>query len=314
MTQARSVVLLAASFLALSATGAANVLPTTSRHAVAQRQGGWMARDADARHPWLYVAGYNNSAVFIYDLAKIGTPQIGEITQGVDGPAGITLDSYGALYVVDQNANSVTIYPAGSTTPTLTLSQGLDFPNSAAIDANGRVYVSSRSSTPASIVVYPPGSSTPLSTITSPLIQDPLQEVFDSVGNLYFTDYSTGVNEIPAGTQQPQSLGLQGAPSPAGIALDPTDRNLFVQNYAPNAYKTLVYAPGSVYPTRTIKNGLAANLLAIGNIKHHEYVFVPDFFSSTVSIFRHDRNKAAFVLTTGAENVNGVAYKPAGVP
>jgi hypothetical protein len=260
---------------------------------------GWMSPAANAGHAWLYVAGYDNGAIFIYDVDEIGTPLIGKITDGVHGPAGITVDAHGTLYVVDQDANSVTIYPPRKTTPALTLATGLDFPNSAAIDAAGNVYVTSRNSTPASIVVFPAGSVTPSQTITNSLIVDPLQDVFDPTGDLYFTDYSTGVNEIPAGSSVPVSLGLQGVPKPAGIALDPLDGNLFVQNYQPGHYETLVYAPADVNPGRTLKDSAAANLLTIG-VRRRVYLFVPDFFSNAVSVFRHDAERPLSVLTTAS--------------
>jgi hypothetical protein len=309
----RHAALVFASALLVSGIAGANVAGHASHQTSGQRHG-WMARYANPKHAWLYVAGYDNSAVFIYDLSVLGTPQIGEIAQGVDGPAGVTIDNQGTLYVVDQNANCVTLYPAGSTSPSLTLSAGLDFPNSAAVDASGAVYVTSRNSSPASIVVYPPGSSTPSGTITSPLIVDPLQDFFDAAGDLYFTDYSTGVNEIPTGSSQPVSVGLQGVPNPAGIVMDPSDGDLFVQNYAPGAYKTLVFAPGNVNASRTLKDNDAANLLALGKVRGHEYVFVPDFFSSRVDVFRHNARKPVAVINTAAENVNGVAFKPADVP
>jgi 6-phosphogluconolactonase (cycloisomerase 2 family) len=294
----------------------ANVLAQPQSHSVFPHEGsrGWFAANANAKHPWLYVAGYNNSAIYVYDLAQIGNPQIGQITTGVNGPAGVTVDSHGTLYVVNQNANTVTIYPAGAISPSLTLTQGLSFPNSAAVNANGDVYVTSRNSVPASIVVYPQGQSKPSRYITGSLIQDPLQDFFDQAGNFYFADYSTGVNEIPIGSQQPKSLGLKEVPNPAGLALDRANGNLFVQNYATGSYKTLVYPPGDVNPLRTLNNGLAANFLAIGVIRNVKYVFVPNFFSNSVYVYRLKASKPQAVLNTSAENVNGVAFKPAGAP
>ncbi len=51
--------------------------------------------DVDYKHPWLYVSGYSNSVVCVYDLAKAGFPQIGTITYGVSSPAGVTVDKGG---------------------------------------------------------------------------------------------------------------------------------------------------------------------------------------------------------------------------
>src|ERR1700722_13059127 len=103
-----------------------------AHHSVTQLHGGWMAKDANPKHAWIYVSGTNTNNVLIYDLAKFGTPQIGEITTGINGPRGLFLDPAGTLYVANIGSGTVTIYPAGATTPSLTLSQGLIQPASAA--------------------------------------------------------------------------------------------------------------------------------------------------------------------------------------
>jgi hypothetical protein len=270
---------------------------------------------ANPKHAWLYVAGYTNSVVCIYDLVKFGTPKIGQITQGISGPDGMTIDGHGTLYVANQHGANVTIYPPGATRPSLTLSQGLSEPVGVAVDVNGDVYVTNRGATQ-DIVVYPPGQTIPSEYIKSSLIQDPIQPLFDSSRNLYFSDFKMGVSVIQHGSQQPVSLGLQGLSQPAGIALDPSNGNLFVNDYeGPGKYKTFVYKPGNIYPARTLKEGVvSANFLATGTIRDTRYIFVPNFFSNVVSVYEHNATQRLAAITTGSKNINGVAYKPAGAP
>jgi DNA-binding beta-propeller fold protein YncE len=128
------------------------------------RSQGWIARDANPQHAWLYVNGEDNNVVFIYDLEKIGFPEIGKITAGVIAPFGMAVDAQGTLYVVNQHGSgsapgTVTVYPAGSTTPSLTIAKGLNNPQGVAVDANGNVYVTNRGPAPG-IAVYAAGQTT----------------------------------------------------------------------------------------------------------------------------------------------------------
>jgi hypothetical protein len=229
----------------------------------------------------------------------------------------MTLDAQGTLYVANYNhgtfGGGVTVYPAGSSTPSLTLSQGLGAPLDVAVDTNGDVYVVNRGSPP-SIVVYPPGQTTPSRSITSSLIQSPTQVLFDSARNLYFGDNNAGVSEIAFGSQQPVSLNLQGLANTSGIALDPLDGDLFVADIHFN--KVFVYPPGNVQPARKLKATVQACFLGSGAIKDAEYIFVPDCGNSgNVWVFKHNASKPLTVLTLNAAGgACCIAFKPAGVP
>jgi hypothetical protein len=306
-----------AALLLGSGVAGANVTRPTPSHRLSLGHYGWMAPDANPQHPWLYVAGYKNSLVEIHDLSRVGVPKIGRISDGIRKPDGITLDRQGNLYVANQNAGDVTIYEAGSTTPNMTLSMGLQEPTCVAVAANGDVYVGNRSPSAPSIVVYPQGQTTPSAIIASPLITNPIAEFFDAGGNLYFSDFNAGVSMIPSGSQTPQSLGLQGVAYAQGIALDPSDGNLFVNvdEGGRSNYKTLVFPAGNVNPSRVLKRGnIAANYIAIGAVKRaSSVVFLPNGFSNTVQTWKHGA-KPWLTITTGAQGAEGIAYKPAGVP
>src|SRR5580704_10764221 len=65
------------------------------------RHGSWMSPNASMQDPWLYVAGFNNGVVSIFDVASLGHRKaklIGQIA-GIPEPNGIKLDANGNLYV-----------------------------------------------------------------------------------------------------------------------------------------------------------------------------------------------------------------------
>lgn len=324
----RCAVLLATALLFGCGAAAATQESLAPKQSVAQAQspslpsgsGGWMAQHANRKHPWMYVASGTSSVVAIYDLTgPVGPHKIGEITQGLNRPGGLAIDAQGTLYAANYDngiaGGAVTIYPAGATIPSLTLSQGLSVPLDVAVDANGDVYVVNRGNPP-SIVVYPPGQSTPSRTITSTLIQVPAQVLFDSARNLYFSDNVTGVSEIPFGSQQPVSLNLQRqGGATGGIALDPKNGNLFV-SYIHGPNDVFVYAPGNGVPLRKLKVVVQACFLDSGAIRNAEYIFAPDCGTSgNVWVFKHNANNPYTVLTfTAAGGACCIAFKPGGVP
>jgi hypothetical protein len=273
----------------------------------------WMARSPRTSDPWLYVTGNGSNNVVIYDLVEPGFPEVGAITNGVSSPAGVTVDASGQVYVANESG-TVTIYPPGKTSPSLTLSEDLSQPQSVAVDANGKVYVCDRGNSPA-IVVFPPGESTPSQVITNDLIQIPDQVQFDAAGDLYYTDNDTGASEIPAGYQSMSSLNLQGLQSTRGLALDHYG-NLYVGTCCkPGLDGVREYVPGDERPIRRLHDSEGADLYASGTVKKKQYIFLPESYNSTVNAFSPNTLKPAFVVNTSdAQPSIGVAVKPAGIP
>ncbi len=108
-----------------------------------------------ARHPkrsrgLLYVGATYKNAIDIFPVTKPNQKQIGTIIDGVNGPWGLSVDSNKSLYVANASvggsadrggADTVTVYPYGSATPSMTYS-----PFAAALyalpDLTGHVFVS----------------------------------------------------------------------------------------------------------------------------------------------------------------------------
>jgi hypothetical protein len=287
-------------------------MPQRSAVAVhADRGMSWMASNADPKHPWLYVTGYQDSQVAIYDLERVGFPKIGSITDGVSSPVDAAVDGQGSLYVAN-TTGTVTIYPAGSTSPSLTISQGLEQPQGVAVDASGNVYVANRGSDP-SIQVYLRGETTPYETITGDLIQVPTQMAFDDRGNLDISDNETVAYELPSGSQQVQSLNLQYVTSGGGLALDLKDGDLFMSGAADSKHSFWGYPPGDTSPKYFFSGGAYADSLAVGSIFGRRFVFVPSSQTNKIGAYDEHKMYRKATLTTDVDYAVGVAYKPAGV-
>jgi len=281
--------------------------------AFGHRSPGWMAAGANPKHAWLYVSGFDSGNVLIYDLDRFGIPQIGEITDGIQGPRDITLDGAGNLYVANTNGNTVTIYAPGATSPSLTLSQTLSGPVCATADAQGNVWVSNHGG-PASISVFPPGQTAPSQTITGDVIASPEQIAFDAAGDAIFGDDTMGVSEIPAGSTNPVSLHLKGLVSRAteGIALDGR-RDLTYVSFGFLTNHVNVYHGTHKSPIRAL-SAPTADGLAIGTFRGREVLFVPGSQTSTVSLFYAGAKASFATMAVGTSYTRGAAFKPAGVP
>jgi hypothetical protein len=294
---------------------ATNGAKAAGRHVLVDHHGGWMSRQANPKHSWLYVSGYDNNVINIYDLEKFGIPRVGSITQGITTPDGITLDNQGTLYVPNATAQTVTVYPAGAVAPILTLSVP-GRAECAAVDASGDVYVGVRASTPG-IAVYLPGQTTMSQYITGSLIQSPAQVVFDASGTLYITDDISGVLVLPPGPSQTvTSLGLSGLVphSTSGIALNPLSGGFYVSS-ATIPPHVVEFAAGQTSPERKRKlNAGAADFMTSGMLRGELHVFVPDGDSNAVYILKSTLRGAAIVIATSSQSVQGLAYKPAGLP
>jgi NHL repeat len=284
-----------------------------SQHVAGQVRHGWMAHDANPNHAWLYVTGAHSNEVGIYDLNKPTFPQIGDITEGLSGPQIQTVDSQGTLYVPNYYSGAVTIYPAASTVPSLTLSNGLYDPTGVAVDVNGDVYVANRGPSP-SIQVYAQGQTTPYKTITGSLIQIPTQMVFDAERNLYIADNNTLAYMLPFGSNQVQSLSLLYMTSGSGIALDLRNGRLFISGVAGTKHSFWGYASSNPFPKYSFNGGAASDSLAVGKVGGREVIFAPDSGANTVSLYEERKSNPLVSIFLGIDYAVGVAYKPAGVP
>jgi hypothetical protein len=263
--------------------------------------------------PLLFVGGVGNNTVDVYDLDAPGTPLVETITQGIDGPGGMFVDDGGTLYVANQYNKTVTEYPPGQTTPSVTLSKGITAAQTVAVARDGTVYVANPGSTPR-IVVFKGGRNKPARYITSPLIVSPNQMVFVDDRTMLMADNTTGVLAITIGDRPAhvRSLALQDLDGcMSGLALDRHAHELFVSDCDGG---TQVYPLGGQLPLRSLDASFPADQLALGAIKRAGILFAPNLYTGQVFFYRHGATEPFKAIATGTAYPVAMAYKPAAVP
>ena len=219
--------------------------------------GGWVSDAARAKNTHLmYVSSPNGNTVDIFAEYGKNSPPIGEITDGIVAPTGMTVNKYGDLYVANSGNDTVTVYARGSISPSKTYSLGLAGrgPAAVAVGSDGTVYVSCNLGF---VVEYPPGGTSPTRTFSLP---DAYFSgiALDAKGNLYVA-YQThgpsrGVYEYAKGSASSgKDLGLHLALGfPHGLAFDRAGDLLVVDCGAPSAPSAVyVYPPGSKTASRS---------------------------------------------------------------
>jgi hypothetical protein len=213
----------------------------------------------------VYVSSQFYSTVDIYSRKGQGQQPIGTITDGVSSPAGLAVDSSGNLYVANSGNNTVTVYPPGQTTPSVTYSNGVSGPQGVAVGSDGTVYIANTlvASGPGDVTEYSAGSTTPDLTITL-ANEYPFTLALDASNNLYvswfdLSSYAIAIYKYPTeGSSNGSNLNLDLPPQsfPAfAIAFD--DRgNLvvpweYIYTGEPPDYFA-IFPPGATEPKRKI--------------------------------------------------------------
>jgi hypothetical protein len=135
---------------------------------------------AAKRQSLIYVSDYVQNAIIIYPANKNNPAPVGMITDGIDGPEGVAIDRHGTLYVANNTGNTVTEYPAGAASPSVTLSTSIVNPVAVSVAHNVVSVADTDSST---VLEFKKGSTSPDVTITS--ITGPGGIGNDASGNLY---------------------------------------------------------------------------------------------------------------------------------
>ena len=216
-------------------TGAVHALGSASRQleprAMFKSVDSAWAQGRTANRYFLYAsdtttAGLGSVKIFPGWIHGPNPPVIGQI-DGLDRPAGLAIDKFGTLYVVqaDQGA-PVLVFPFLSRTPSLQLStEGI--PVSIAVSNDGTVFVGTATTGPpsvllAEILVYPPGSAFPALHLVD-LAGDAVGSVrVDALNAVFFgadfIGYGNSLNEITPWAHR-RSIVALGAPQ-SGLDLD----------------------------------------------------------------------------------------------
>ena len=178
--------------------------------------------------PWLI-------NVYQADKIKKNPAPIATITDALDDPYALAMDSSGTLYVANFLNSTVTEYPRGKKAHNATITDGIYNPDGAVIDSNGTLYVSNYSAPSGGntgyVAEYAPGSQSPSTTITG-FNGILTEEALDQSENLYVgwhisgSSGATDVVEVPKGSTKIEHLNLEGLKSAAvdDLAFDESGR------------------------------------------------------------------------------------------
>lgn len=214
-----------------------------------------------------YNSGTNPWLINIYEAGKIAKnpSPIATITDSLDDPYSLAMDSSGTLYVANLLNSTVTEYPRGQTTHSVTITDGVYYPGGVAVDSTGTLYVSNYQEPSGGntgfVSEYSPGSTTPSTTITG-FNGILTEEALDKHDNLYLTFYVSGsgspsqidVVEVPKGTTKIEHLNLKDLVKTIDdIGFDKSGRLWLTQGIEPYI---LIYKLPGTKPVAKIRNKL----------------------------------------------------------
>ena len=257
----------------------------------------------------LAVADPDNNQVLMYDPNTPNPSPEGSITNGIDYAVGVTFDKKRTLYVANllspsPNIGSITIYKAGSSSPSLKITKGLDNPYSVAVDSHGNLFASNVDSN--SIVGYRPGKTSPFETISYSPYGIAAGLAVDKNDNLWVANiWANEVDEIPAGSSTPQNAGLSGLNGANDVSFG-EQGVLYVSDFVGGAVS--VYKSGMTSPWAFITKGIEIQGPTYGGFTASDYYFQTN---QGLNVVGYKKGKAVpFSTIKGIKDPRGVASTP----
>ena len=236
----------------LQGSAASSPLPGEALSYSAPRQ---LPRYPKRSHGLLYVTYYYPNAIDIFPLTGPNQKQIGSIFDGVSFPWGLSIDSNKSLYVANKGngTGTVTVYPYGSTTPSITYS-----PFAAALyalaDSAGHVFVSGwNEHHQGHVIEFNAGRNRVIAHQRLGSETDGMAE--DGQGNLYVAYRAGGKFRISSiaefsgpGLTNMRLLGMS-VDQPQGLLVDSAGNIIVVESAAD---RIEVFPPGATTPSVTV--------------------------------------------------------------
>jgi sugar lactone lactonase YvrE len=273
----------------------------------ARHGGGWLSAAAKSGKSLVYVSDFLKNTVEIYDASGSNQSPIGQITDGISGPEGCSVDRKGDLFVTNATNFTVTMYPRGSTSYTL-LYTGFAYPTNVTVGADGMVYVVDLVGK--KVVEFPKGKTRSKRTIS---ISYPQGAALDGANNLYIS-HNTGANgagpgdveEYAPGSTTGTNLNLPIVWS-AGDAVD-RHGNVVVADQGSGIGNAAVYAfpPGSTTPSLTITQNIE-DPFRLAFDKRFKHLYVADPEVGAVLVYDYPSGTYVNTIQTGLSSAYGVA-------
>lgn len=230
--------------------------------AVAQRASRPLPRYPQSSQPLLYVADDDHPfSVDIFPLTGPNQQQIGSISKGAHYPWGLSVDATSAaLYVANGGSGTVTVYPYGSTSPSMKYSH-LGLALYALADSTGHVFVSGYNRHHVGHVLeFNAGSNGVIAHQQLGSEADGMAE--DGQGNLYVAYRGVGrlressIAEFGPGLKHRRHLAMK-IDEPQGLLVDSAGNVVVVESVAD---RIDVFPPGATTPSVTV------TISGIGNL------------------------------------------------
>lgn len=261
----------------------------------------WLSAQVQTASPKVYISDYSASAVNVY--ATSGGAPIGSITTGVSGPLGTWINEKGTLYVANLNNGTITEYPAGSTTPSVTLT-GATGAIGVAVGQMKTVYVPDFGGN--QVYAYAAGSTTPTTTVA---LSGPEGTAVGLNAHVFqaFSPSGGDVERYQPFLVNGVDLALSGIVAAGDVKLD-TQGNLLVgDQIGANGSVIDVYPPGSTTPSAQIPVSHAYKFaLNQANTK----VYVADPSTGIVSVYLYPSGTPQSVTFSGLSSAYGVSVSP----
>jgi NHL repeat len=208
-----------------------------------------LAHYPQTSQPLLYVGIDNPSAIDIFPLTGPNQRQVGSITNGIDAPWGLSVDSNKSLYVANSGNHTVTVYPYGSATPSMTYSI-LGAALYALADSAGHVFLSGwNKHHQGHVIEFNAGRNRVIAHQRLGSETDGMAE--DGQGNLYVAyrgKYSGSIAEFGPGLTHKRHLGIR-VDQPQGLLVDRAGNIIVVESAAD---RIDVFPPGATMPSVTV--------------------------------------------------------------
>lgn len=265
---------------------------------------GWMSPHAKKR--LLYVSLTSSNLVDVYKIPSYAL--VGQISDGIEAPEGMATDKNGNLYVTNLTAETVTVYPKGATSPSLTLSVPYS-PVDVTITKKNTVLVADLGG---EVDVYPPGATSRSSRLTFPGLYQPAGVAVDAQNDVYVVGWSSQNKpmavEFPDLSATGKNLNLTGIDSPTGVLVD-SEGNLAVSDDVLPGVN--IYPPGSTSPSKTIANTESPDRSAFNRAE--SLIYVPEAANNAVNVYDYPSGKLVKTLELSGF-VRGAILSPAQKP